>query len=133
MGKTLCSSLRNILQNSNDMKKYNPDEILQILIDFYNCQAAFDPEVDSGQILNFNTTISDWRMICDLIEPINLAKYHHDLFNLKTPLADLEQILLDEDSKTIGDFCIYIANNSEKTEIKPIISLGQQCLICFDL
>ncbi len=110
------------------MKKYSPNEILQILIDFYNFQAAFDPEVDSGQILTFNTTISDWRMICDLIEPIKLAKCHHDFFKIKTPLADLEQLLLDEDSKTIGDFCNYVAEYSDKTEIKPVISLGQKCL-----
>ena len=110
------------------MKKYNPNEILQILNDFYNYQAVFDPEVDSCQTLTFSTTISEWRMICDLIEPIKLAKCHHDFFSIKTPLADFEQLLLEEDSKTIGDFCNYVAENSEKTEIKPIISLGQKCL-----
>lgn len=110
------------------MKKYSPDEILQILTDFYNFQAAFDPEVDNGQILTFDTTISDWRMICDLIEPIKLAKCHHDYFKIKTPLADLEQLLIDEDSKTLGDFCNYVSENSEKSEIKPINILGQKCL-----
>lgn len=38
--------------------KYSPNEILQILNDFYNCQSVFDPEVESGEILNFETTIS---------------------------------------------------------------------------
>lgn len=110
------------------MIKYKPNEILQILIDFYNCQSVCDPEVDKGHILTFETTVSDWRMICDLIEPVKLAKFYHDLFNLRTPLADLEQLLLDENSKTLSDFCKYIADNSEKTEIKPIISFGQKCL-----
>lgn len=110
------------------MKKYNPEEILQILNDFYNYQAVFDPEVDSGETLTFNTTISEWRMICDLIEPIKLAKCHHDFFSIKTPLSDFEQLLHDEDNKTLGDFCNYVSANSEKTDIKPITSLGQKCL-----
>ncbi len=74
-------------------KKYSPHEILQILNDFYNCQAVFDPEVDPGEHLTFETTILDWRAICDLIEPKKLAKSYSDLFNLTTPLADLEKIL----------------------------------------
>ena len=110
------------------MRKYSQDEILQILTDFYNFQAAFDPEVDNGQTLTFNTTISEWRMICDLIEPIKLAKCHHDFFNIKTPLADFEKLLLNENSKTLGDFCNYVSENSEKAEVKPIYSLGQKCL-----
>ncbi len=36
------------------MTKYNPEEILQILTDFYNYQAVFDSEIDSGETLTFN-------------------------------------------------------------------------------
>ncbi len=108
--------------------KYSPNAILQILISFYNYQVAFDPEVERDELLTFNTKISDWRMICDLIEPLKVAEYFYELFNLKTPIADLERFFLEEDSKTIGDFCNYIATNSKKTEIKPVLSFGRKCL-----
>jgi len=52
-----------------NVSKYTPEEILQILNDFYNCQSVFDPEVEPCEILTFETTIADWIIICNLLEP----------------------------------------------------------------
>ncbi len=62
--------------------KYTPEDILQIFIDSYNCQTVFDPEVETGQVLTFDTPIWDWIGICDLIAPKKLAKYYCELFCL---------------------------------------------------
>lgn len=113
---------------NNEMIKYNSDEILQLLIDFYNFQTRFDPEVDSGEQLTFDTTISDWISICDLVGPKELAKVYHDFFNLNTPIIELERILTSQDVNKLKDFCDYIADNAYKENIKPIISLGQSCM-----
>jgi len=107
--------------------KYNPEEILQILNDFYNCQAVFDPEVETGEALIFGTTISEWRSICDLIEPKKLARVYYESFNLATPIADLEDLFLQKSSK-LRDFCRYISEHATKQTIKPIIIMGQSCM-----
>jgi hypothetical protein len=113
---------------NNEMKKYSSEEILQLLIDFYNFQTRFDPEVDKGEHLTFDTTISDWISICDLIAPKKLAKVYHDFFNLQTPITELERILTFQEVNKLKDFCEYIAENAYEENIKPIISLGQSCM-----
>jgi hypothetical protein len=67
--------------------------------------------------LTFQTTIFEWRDICDLIEPRKLAKAYHESFNLKTPISELEKLLLDEDKSTISDFCEYISEYAEKQNL----------------
>jgi hypothetical protein len=107
--------------------KYSSDEILQILKDFYNCQSVFDPEVSSGEILNFETTISEWRSICDLVEPQKLANYYYDLFQLKTQVNDLETILI-ENKNQLRVFCDYISEHAKKQRITPVVIMGQNCV-----
>jgi hypothetical protein len=107
--------------------KYSPDEILQILNDFYNCQSVFDPEVDPGETLTFDTTISEWISICDLLGPKELAKSYHNSFQLNTPSADLELILTQGENK-LRSFCNYLAEHAVKQSISPIIIMGRPCM-----
>lgn len=107
--------------------KYTPDEILQILNDFYNCQAVFDPEVDPGETLTLDTKISEWRSICDLLEPKALAEYYHDSFQLNTPPADLE-LILKQSENNLRSFCNYLAEHAIKQRISPIIIMGRPCM-----
>lgn len=112
---------------NNEFTKYASEEILQILIDFYHFQSNFDPEVDKGQDLTFQTTIKEWRKICDLLEPNKLAKLYHELFDLKTDTSDLIDLLNKEEENTLQVFCDYIAQNAIKEKVNPIISLGMEC------
>ena len=107
--------------------KYSKNDILQMLISQYHLQTEFDPVVIKGMELNFQTTIFDWRDICDLIEPKKLAKVYHESFNLKTPISELEKLVSDEDKSTISDFCEYISEHAERQNIEPIRLLGQNC------
>ena len=107
--------------------KYSPNEILQILNDFYNCQSVFDPEVESGEILNFETTISEWRRICDLVEPKKLADYYYDLFQLTTQRADLQAVLL-QNKNELRILCNYLSEHAIKQSISPILIMGQRCM-----
>jgi hypothetical protein len=109
------------------MERYAPKDILQILTDFYNCQAAFDPEVSPGQTLSFETTISEWMDICDLVAPAKLAKVYHEMFDLNTPVAELETILFDG-KNTLSDFCNYLSVNAIRTKILPIKIMGTDCM-----
>ena len=107
--------------------KYSKNEILEIIISSYHFQTEFDPVVIKGMEPNFETTIFEWRDICDLLEAKELAKVYHESFNLKTPISELEYLLIEEDKNTISDFCEYISKNAERQNIKPIKILGQNC------
>ena len=75
--------------------KYSKDDILQMLISQYHFQTEFDPVVESGMELNYETTILEWIDICDLIKPKKLAKVYNEEFKLNRPISELEQILTD--------------------------------------
>ncbi|MBD1394609.1 hypothetical protein [Mucilaginibacter glaciei] len=107
--------------------KYNPDEILQILNDFYHCQAVFDPEVYPGEDLTFQTTIKEWKETCDLVNYKSLAKCYHDTFQLPTCLEELEEILSTKTTSLLG-FCRYIADYATKQNVSPIVMMGQPCI-----
>lgn len=112
---------------NNEFTKYTSEEILQILIDFYHFQANFDPEVDKGQELTFQTTIQYWRRVCDLKEPVELAKYYHKLFELEINITGLVDLLCNEKINTLKTLCDYLAENAVKEDVNPIISLGKEC------
>ncbi|MEO6149262.1 MAG: hypothetical protein ABIN95_02620 [Mucilaginibacter sp.] len=107
--------------------KYSPEEILQLLNDFYNFQSVFDPEVDFEESLTFETTISEWMNICDLVGPKKLAKSYYDLFQLTTTVTDLENILSQSDNE-LKDFCNYLSKYAVKQCISPIMKMGQDCM-----
>jgi len=113
---------------NNQTTKYQPVEIIELLKAFYNFQTVFDPEVDKGHELTFETTIEDWRMICDLLKPKELASYYHEFFSLPTPKIELEEILNNQKYNTLKDFCGYISKYAVKEKILPIKSLGHDCL-----
>jgi len=110
-------------RDKTEYKHYTPEEILQILIDFYNFQAYFCFDADTGHQLTFQTTIGEWRKICDQEKPAKLAEYLHSFFNLDTNQSELINLLNNEDN-TLGAFCNYVANNA----IKPVILSGTLCL-----
>ncbi len=113
---------------NNQITKYQPEEILELLKAFYNFQSVFDPEVDKGCELTFDTTIEDWRMICDLLEPKELADYYHEFFSLSTPRIELEEILNNQRFNTLRDFSNYISKNAVKEKVVSIKLLGNDCL-----
>ena len=114
-------------RDETKFERYTSEEILQILIDLYNCQVYFDVEVDAGHKLTFQTTIREWRDVCNQIKPIPLAKSYHAEYNIKADMSELINILSNEDN-TLEVFCNYIAENSIKPTIIPIVSLGSVCL-----
>ena len=98
-----------------------------MLISQYQFAIEFDPVVNKGMDFNYESSIFDWRDACDLIEPKKLAKVYHQSFNLNRPISELEDILIDENNRTVSDFCEYISKHAERQKIEPIRLLGQKC------
>jgi len=107
--------------------KYTPEDILQILKDSYNFQSVFDPEVDAGTKLTFDTSVEDWISICDLVGPKKLAAYYQRLFDISGSSIVLENILVSEKSN-LRDFCNYLAEQADRKLVMPIVVMGAPCL-----
>ena len=69
-------------RDETEYKYYMPEEVLQILIDLYKFQAYFCLDTDTGHQLTFQTTVGEWRKICNQKEPVNLTEYLQDFFIL---------------------------------------------------
>ncbi|TKG88388.1 hypothetical protein EYV94_27250 [Puteibacter caeruleilacunae] len=107
---------------------YTPKEILQILNDLYLFQSEYCNNGDVGHTLSFETSIESWRNICDLLNPVELAKAHHEFFDLETDETELETILKREQENTLKEYCEYIAQNAKRETITLSVSLGGKCL-----
>tara|TARA_R110000868_G_scaffold246994_1_gene503500 strand:- start:44 stop:778 length:735 start_codon:yes stop_codon:yes gene_type:complete len=107
--------------------KYSKDDILQMLISQYQFAIEFDPVVVKGMDFDYDSSIFDWRDACDLIAPKKLAKVYHQSFKLNRPISELENILMDENNRTVSDFCEYISLHAKRENIEPIKLLGQNC------
>lgn len=107
--------------------KYQQEEILQIIQANYIQQQQVDDIVLKGQELVFETTISDWRDICDLVDTSQLWKYLDDYFHLRADRDTWMTVLEPEDEKTLGDLCNFIADHAEKEIIGPVKLFGNDC------
>lgn len=107
--------------------KYQPTEVLQIIRANYIQQQQFDDIVLKDQELTFETTISDWRDICDLVDTSELWKYLNYYFHLAADQETWMTILEPDDEKALVDLCNFIANNAEKETIRPIKLFGNNC------
>ena len=107
--------------------KYRPTEILQIIQANYKQQQQLDDLVLSGQELDFNTTILEWRDICDLVDTDDLWKYLNFYFRLDVDKDSWLTQLEPEDEKTIGDLCEFISLHARKEIIRPVKLLGNHC------
>ena len=107
--------------------KYKPEEILEYLKADYKQRAAYDIAVEIGAELKLETTISDWREICDLVATKDLWKYLDSLFKIEKSKNEWMSILEPEDKITLKELCEFISSNSTKIEIKPRKLLGNDC------
>jgi hypothetical protein len=107
--------------------KYHPTEILQIIQANYRQQQQYDEIVLKNQEFTFDTTIDDWRDICDLVDISELWKYLNYYFRLDLDRESWMTTLEPEDKKTMGDLCNFISSHADKETIRPIKLLGSNC------
>ena len=113
--------------NMETLNRYTPAEILAIFQVNYLQQQEFDPEVDLGEELTFNTTIAEWINICDLVEPRKLGEYFNYLFELNISIEKWSSILLPRNIRNLKELCDFISLNAIKPLIKPVKLLGSEC------
>jgi hypothetical protein len=108
-------------------EKYQPEEILQIIRANYIQQQQYDDIALKNQDLTVETTVSDWRDICDLVPTSEFWKYLNYYFHLEVDGESWMEVLEPDDRKTLGDLCKFIADKAVRQVIEPIIIMGDYC------
>jgi hypothetical protein len=75
----------------------------------YRIRSGLDPEVDSGAVLRPDTSIAEWRSICDLVSTRRLATIMHEWFDVARPASEWDGILEPEDERTLADLARFAA------------------------
>ena len=109
------------------INRYTSEEVLGIFQANYLQQQQFDTEIELGEELNLETTINEWRSICDLLDPYELAESFNYFFELSISLEQWLLVLEPEEVKTLGDLCKFISENAVKPFIKPVKIFGSDC------
>jgi hypothetical protein len=90
----------------------------------YRIRSGLDPEVDSGTILRPETTIAEWRSICDLVSPWRLSNMMHSWFDVARPASEWKAILEPEGERTLADLARFAAPYMRVPESRPIRVAG---------
>ncbi|MBB1140643.1 hypothetical protein [Myroides sp. WP-1] len=106
----------------------NAIDILNIFIEEHRICSPLDFEADETIILNFNTTVSDWRCARDLMRWRPLSRFLNDEFNLTLSEKQWEPVLTPARKRTLREVCELIANHCSFTTVTPIQLLGAPCL-----
>jgi hypothetical protein len=107
--------------------KYQPTEVVQIIQANYRQQQQYDDIALKGQELSFDTTVGDWRDICDLVDTTELWKYLNFYFRTKIDRETWLTQLEPEDEKTLGELCNFISAYASKDIIRPLKIFGNKC------
>lgn len=110
-----------------ESNRYTREEVLAIFQANYIQQQQFDPEVELGEILTFETSIEEWRSICDLLPPRQIAEYFNYFFELNILVEEWITIIEPGDEKKLKVLCEFIALNATKPTIVPVKLFGADC------
>ena len=86
----------------------------------YRIRSGLDPEVDSGAVLRPETTIAEWRSICDLVSTRRLTTIMHDWFDVTRPASEWKAVLEPEDERTLADLARFVAPYVHLPEFRPM-------------
>lgn len=109
------------------ISRYTPGEVLEIFKANYLQYQQFNHHVEPYEELTFETTIEEWRNICDLLNPYELAESFNYYFELNISIEKWLLVLEPEEVKNLGDICKFISENAVKPLIKPVKIFGSDC------
>jgi len=101
------------------------DDVIAWLNADYRLRSGFDPEVDPGFVLSRDTTISEWRSVCDLVGPRSLARVMNNWFGCELPDREWAELLEPEGTRTLGGIADRIAPLIRFPDFAPATVAGQ--------
>jgi len=101
---------------------------LSVIVDQHRQQCQFDPEVDPGAVLTFDTTVAQWRKACDLVNWSALGRALNDGWAIHCTDQQWESVLKPPRQRKLRDVCNLIAAHANREAIRPITLFGKPCV-----
>ena len=79
-------------------------------------------------MLNFESTVNEWREANDLLPWKELSKYFNEAYGIFVSEEKWKATLTPSRKKTLRDVCELISENCEYQDIKPVNIFGKNCL-----
>ena len=109
-------------------QKLTPTDVLNILVEQHRITSPLDFEADSEAVLNFNSTVREWRNAGDLLAWKPLSQFLNECFVILVSEDEWKQALTPSRKKTLTDVSELISKNCEYEDIEPINIFGNKCL-----
>ncbi len=111
-------------------EKISPEFVIAVICDEYHQQLQYDPEAEPNIDIKFSTTISEWRIACDLLGWRGLGRALDKEWDIGASDSQWKELLEPADKRSLGDLCKFIATTTKKKRdvAQPIVLLGSSCL-----
>jgi hypothetical protein len=108
-------------------KPATPEYVLSVLRDSHRQQCEYDPEVEPDIELTFNSTIDEWRTVCNLVGWRKLGQALNQVWGINCLNEEWRNVLEPANQKTVQGVCEFIAAHTSQPEIRPARLLGSSC------
>lgn len=105
----------------------SPEFILETIRDSHRHQSAFDPEADPSAELCFETSVAEWRDVCDLVRTEKLGEALNEIWSIDVSPAAWRAVLEPPRRRTLRDVCDLISAHAKRAIIQPAGAFGGSC------
>jgi hypothetical protein len=112
-------------QNTFSEVPAKPEQILGIFQDWQRLELgnAFNEK----ETLAFDTTVSDWRAVCDLRGWQQLGKTMNKFFSTTFSKDEWRAVMKPEKQKTLRDVCVLVASRASLPTVGELKIFGKPC------
>lgn len=103
------------------------DDMLAVLRDIHRQQCTCDPEADPAISLSHNSTITEWRIACDLLPWAKVAEAMNAYWSVTIPIAEWREVLEPPTKRRLGGVCELLARYVKLPRVRPATILGSTC------
>lgn len=112
-------------QNTFSEAPATTEQILGIFRDWQRLE--FGNALNEKEILSFDTTVSDWRAVCDLQGWQQLGEALNKFFSTTFSKDEWRAVMKPEKQKTLRDICVLVASRASLPKVGELKVFGKPC------
>lgn len=109
--------------------RMSADEVLAAIRGDHQWQSTNDPEADASAMLTMDTTVREWRRVCDLRPRRQLGAALNRRFGTSVSASQWQDTLTPEETRTLQDVASLLASGATRMIPKRTTVLGCASLV----